>query len=567
MSSRLGLAWFADLDTSRGQEATPIVIDGNLYTSTAWSMVKAYDGRTGRLIWSVRSAGTARAAAADLLRRGQSRVAAWGDTLFVGTLDGRLIALDRNDGQVLWSVVTVDQSQSYSITGRARGHRRRVIIGNGGAEFGVRGYVTAYDARDGHQLWRFFTVPGNPANGFEGEHLRRAAETWHGQWWRLGGGGTVWDSMAYDPELNLLYIGVGNGSPWNQQYRSEGQGDNLYLSSIVAIRPDTGEYVWHYQTTPGETWDFTATQHIILADLTSTARPQGADAGAEERLLLRHRPHQRPPHLGAQLRPDELGDRGRHATGRPIENPEARFYRTGRPFISVPGAVGAIAGTRCRSIRRPAWSSSRPRTPASPTCTTPTGSRPSRASISASTWARWRCRRSPRRGGGAGRPPAARLIAWDPVQQRERWRVQYRGPWNGGLLSTAGGLVFQGSAAGDFAASTPATAGGCGPSRRRPGRRRAGDLHDRRRAICRGDGRLGRGLGGRARHPHRCRGRCATSAGCSCSSWAGRHGCRRRAVHRRGRSTRPPIAARRRSWRRAARSMAASAASATATRR
>ncbi len=143
----------------------------------------------------------------------------------------------------------------------------KVIIGNGGAEFGVRGYVSAYDAETGEMAWRFYTVPGNPAEPFESDAMENAAATWTGEWWNFGGGGTVWDSMAFDPELNLLYIGVGNGSPWNQQIRSPGGGDNLFLSSIVALNPDNGEYVWHYQTTPGETWDYTATQHMILADL------------------------------------------------------------------------------------------------------------------------------------------------------------------------------------------------------------------------------------------------------------------------------------------------------------
>ena len=164
--------------------------------------------------------------------------------------------------------ITVDQAKPYTITGAPRVVKGKVIIGNGGAEFGVRGYVTAYDAETGKLAWRFYTVPGDPSKPLRAaDALQKAAETWNGEWWEVGGGGTVWDSMAYDPELDLLYIGTGNGSPWNQRIRSEGKGDNLFLSSIVALRPDTGEYVWHYQTTPGESWDYTATQHIMLADL------------------------------------------------------------------------------------------------------------------------------------------------------------------------------------------------------------------------------------------------------------------------------------------------------------
>jgi len=451
--AQLGLDWFADLDTSRGQEATPIVIDGIIYVSTAWSMVKAYDGRTGRLLWSYdprvpreRLA----SACCDAVNRG---VAAWNDSLFVGTLDGRLVSLDRHTGREQWSVVTVDQSQHYTITGAPRVIDGRVIIGNGGAEYGVRGYVTAYDAADGHQIWRFYTVPGNPANGFEGEHLRRAADTWRGQWWRLGGGGTVWDSMAYDPELNLLYIGVGNGSPWNQLYRSEGEGDNLYLSSIVAIRPDTGQYVWHYQETPGETWDFTATQHMILADLNIDGRPRKVLMQAPKngffyvidrtngQLISARNYVQVNWASGIDMR-----------TGRPIENPEARYYRTGRPFISVPGAAGAHSwhpmsyDPQSGLVFIPSMDAGFPYMSQANWQPAAQGFN-NGLDMGAMAMPAVAAARSAARQGTRGA-----LIAWDPVHQREVWRVQYRGPWNGGVLSTAGGLVFQGSAAGDFAA-------------------------------------------------------------------------------------------------------------------
>ncbi|MDQ3439188.1 MAG: PQQ-dependent dehydrogenase, methanol/ethanol family, partial [Planctomycetota bacterium] len=168
--------------------------------------------------------------------------------------------------------VTVDQAQNYTITGAPRIVKNTVIIGNGGGEYGVRGYVSAYDLESGRLVWRFYTVPGDPAQGFESPAMERAAKTWTGEWWKLGGGGTVWDSLSYDPELDLVYVGTGNGSPWSQRLRSPGGGDNLYLSSILALRPDTGELVWHYQTTPGETWDYTATQHMILAELTVGGR-------------------------------------------------------------------------------------------------------------------------------------------------------------------------------------------------------------------------------------------------------------------------------------------------------
>ena len=263
----LGLAWSFDIPTRRGIEATPLMVDGTLFVSGSWSIVYALDAVSGERKWTydpkVDRAFLAKGCC-DAVNRG---VAYDNGRIFVGAYDGRLIALDAANGEVLWEVVTTDQTQPYTITGAPRIAKDKVIIGNGGAELGVRGYVTAYDVATGKQAWRFYTVPGNPADDFENAQMESAADTWTGEWWRWGGGGTVWDSMAYDPELDLFYIGVGNGSPWNQSVRSPDGGDNLFLASIVALRPDTGEYVWHYQTTPGETWDFTATQHIMLVDL------------------------------------------------------------------------------------------------------------------------------------------------------------------------------------------------------------------------------------------------------------------------------------------------------------
>ncbi|MFT6367423.1 MAG: PQQ-dependent dehydrogenase (methanol/ethanol family), partial [Bacteroidia bacterium] len=264
----LGLAWSFDLETQRGIEATSIVVDGVMYMTSAWSIVHALDARSGKVLWSFDPKvpkQVTRHACCDAVNRG---VAVWEGQVFVGALDGRLIALDAASGLVKWEVTTVEAGLPFTITGAPRVIDGKVLIGNGGAEYGVRGYISAYDANSGEIVWRFHTVPGNPELGFENEAMEMAAKTWNGKWWELGGGGgTVWDAMAYDPELDLLYFGVGNGTPWNREIRSPGGGDNLFLSSIVAVRPDTGEYVWHYQTTPGETWDYTATQHIILADM------------------------------------------------------------------------------------------------------------------------------------------------------------------------------------------------------------------------------------------------------------------------------------------------------------
>jgi PQQ-dependent dehydrogenase (methanol/ethanol family) len=449
----LGLAWFADLDTARGQEATPIVIDGKIYITTAWSKVKAYDGVTGKLLWEFDPevpGETGVKACCDVVNRG---LAAWGNRLYFGTLDGRLIALDRDTGKPVWEKVTVDQSQQYTVTGAPRIIDGKVIIGNGGAEMGARGYITAYDADSGDQLWRFHTVPGKPGENEAEPHLKKAEATWSGDYWAQGGGGTVWDAMAYDPELDLLYIGVGNGSPWNHTIRSAGKGDNLYLSSVVAIRPKTGEYVWHYQTTPAETWDYTATQHIILADLTIDGKPRKVLMQAPKNGFFYVLDRTNGQFISANnYVPVNWATGIDPKTGRPIENPEARADRTGKPFIVTPGPLGGhnwhpmafdpksglvfIPSMETVNLYAPQPGWKKAAQGFNVGYDFEPGSMPADPKVRAQFAATTR---------GA-------LIAWDPVAQKERWRVQFKGPWNGGMLATAGGLVFQGNSAGDFAA-------------------------------------------------------------------------------------------------------------------
>ena len=231
----LGLIWSYDFDDTRGLEGTPLVADGVMYVTGNWSVVHALDASTGEQLW-VYDPGVPRERAnafcCGAINRG---VALWEDSVLLGTLDGYLIAIDRTDGRERWRSLTIDPSKNYSITGAPRVANGVVVIGNGGSEYGVRGYVSGHDAATGEQLWRFYTVPGNPQDGFETEQMALAAETWTGQWWTMGGGGTVWDSIAYDPELDLLYIGVGNGAPHNREMRSPDGGDNLYVASIVAL--------------------------------------------------------------------------------------------------------------------------------------------------------------------------------------------------------------------------------------------------------------------------------------------------------------------------------------------
>jgi quinohemoprotein ethanol dehydrogenase len=450
---RLGLAWSADFDTTRGQEATPLIVDGVMYTSTAWSKVYALDAVTGRLLWKYDPkvpGETGVKACCDAVNRG---VAYWEGRIYLGTLDGRLIALDAKTGIQRWSAMTVDAQKPYTITGAPRVVKGKVLIGNGGAEFGVRGYVSAYDAKSGALVWRFYTVPGDPSKPQENPILEMAAKTWKGEWWKGGGGGTVWDSMAYDPDLNLLYIGVGNGAPWNQKLRSPGGGDNLFLSSIVALRPDTGEYAWHYQTTPGEMWDYTATQHIVLADLTI--------GGAVRKVLMQA------PKNGffyvLDRKSGELLSAKPYApinwasgvdakTGRPIVNPDAVYSETGKPWLGMPGPLGAHSwhpmsySAKTGLVYIPSFELGFAYVPDSDF---------SRKNLAVNLGLDMRATALPddaKARADVISGVRGHLIAWDPVEQKKVWDVEHVSAWNGGVLSTAGDLVFQGDANGAFSA-------------------------------------------------------------------------------------------------------------------
>lgn len=438
---RLGLAWSSDTHGYAGRlEATPIMSDGVIYATGVWSIVFAVDARTGEMLWrwdpAIVQGGQANGGPSVCCGPVNRGAAVYDGKVYAGLLDGRLVALDAETGAVAWVVQTTPVGGEYSITMAPRIVKGNVVIGNGGAEYGVRGYVTAYDAETGEMSWRSYTVPGDPSLGFESPALERAAATWSGNWWELGGGGTVWDGMAFDPELNLLYVGTGNGSPWSREHRSEGVGDNLYLSSILALDPDTGEIVWHYQTSPGDDWDYTAVQNIVLADVT---------IGGQERQVLMQAPKNGFFYVldrvtGELVSAEAYG----HVTwayevdmetDRPIETPEARYSSEGS-WLS-PGPIGAhnwppmswnpdtrlvyIPGQNNQSFYRqnPDFD------PAPGRFNTGTGGA----------------------GGDRTTPPeipepAGFIAAWDPATRRERWRVPLEGTRNGGTVTTAGGLVF-----------------------------------------------------------------------------------------------------------------------------
>jgi len=442
---KLGLAWFRDFNARRGLEATPLVLNGILYTTGPWNIIYALNGKTGAELWHYDPKvppEKLRYACCGVSNRG---VALWQDKVFEGTLDGRLLALDRDSGKLLWEVQTGENGLPYAISGAPRVVNGKVIIGNGGAEYGVRGYVTAYDAATGGQVWRFYIVPGDPARGFESRAMEMAAKTWSGEWWKYGGGGNAWDSFAYDPELNLLYIGAGNGGPYPGDMRSSGGGDNLFLSSIVAVNADTGEYVWHFQTTPGDSWDYTATQQMILTELEINGVRRKVIMQAPKNGFFYVLDRKTGEFISARnLVPVNWTTGLDPVSGRPAI-PTVSFYRE-HPITLRPGVVGA------HNWHSMAFSpvTSLVYIPAMETMYTYSRTPDPHPTFSRGSWNLWERTDSP--AATDDFPVRGHLVAWDPVSQREVWRVQYDYAWNGGVLATAGNLLFQGTADGRFLA-------------------------------------------------------------------------------------------------------------------
>ncbi|MEC7157312.1 MAG: PQQ-dependent dehydrogenase, methanol/ethanol family [Pseudomonadota bacterium] len=459
--NELDLAWSFKFDTARGMEATPILHDGVLYVSTGWSHVHAIDARSGDELWHYDAKVPKSQLAKTCCGPVNRGVAIWQKDnssplqIFFGSLDGRLIALDAKTGKENWSVQSTPTDGNYSITGAPRIVKDMVIIGNGGGELGVRGYITAYDVSSGEMRWRFYTVPGDRNKPQESEALKKALPTWSGEeWYKLGGGGgTVWDSIVFDPELDILYIGTGNGSPWNRDLRSPGGGDNLYLSSIVAINPDNGKYIWHYQTTPADNWDYTATQQMILAEI---------EINNEIRSVIMQAPkngffYVLDRKTGELISAEKFGHVtwATHVdmeTGKPVESEFADYQenggsyiwpspygahnwqpmsyskKTGYIYIPVQTIPAYFSGQKEVSYKVNRWNTgvnlNESRSPASWVA--------AKASLDALVY--------------------GELVAWDPIKQERAWTVRHPKPSNGGTLSTAGDLVFQGTWDGAFAA-------------------------------------------------------------------------------------------------------------------
>lgn len=444
----LKVDWYMDLPRDVGLVSTPLVVDGILYFTGTMNVVRAVNAITGELVWEfdpeVGKEISNRRQIGWVHNRG---LTFYNGKVFAATWDGRLIAIDAKTGTKIWTAVTFDPNRSLYITGAPKAFAGKVIIGNGGTENGpTRGFVTAYDAETGEEAWKFYIVPGEPSNGFENEAMEMAAKTWTGEWWKHGGGGNAWHGFTYDPELDVLYIGTGNGSPWNRKIRSPEGGDNLFLCSIVALDPHTGEYLWHYQTTPGETWDYNSNMDIVLADLMID--------GKEVKTII-HAPKNGFFYVinrktGKLISAEPFAETtwASHidlSTGKPVETENAR-YENG-PVNITPNPWGAHS-----------WHamSYNPQTGLAYIPTLHRTSKFSDEGIDVETW------QSVEFEGGLGvallaadsqpREYPASLQAWDPVKQELAWTVPQDYFWNAGTLTTGGNIVFQGRAEGKFIA-------------------------------------------------------------------------------------------------------------------
>jgi quinohemoprotein ethanol dehydrogenase len=430
-----------------GQEATPLVANGTIYAITNWSIVFSVDARTGKEKWrwdpQVNQTAVRPEICCGVVNRG---LALYQGMVIAPIIDGRLQALDIETGKPLWEARVAYPQDHFTITMAPRIAKGKVIIGVSGGDRPTRGFFDAYDARTGQRAWRFYTVPGDPSKPFENAAMKKAAETWDNEWWKRGGGGAVWDGMAYDPELELVYVGTGNAEPWAYQHRSSKDKDNLYVASILAVDVHTGSLKWHYQVVPGDNWDFDSVQHLILADLAIGGRPRKVIMQANKNAFYYVIDRVTGQFISAQPFSQVTWAKGIDPkTGRPIVNDEA-YYGTDAILIS-PGGGGAhnwapmsfnpitglayVPTSTANSFTYAAETSFAP-LPGRMTGTVrpaPVPVRPPPPAIG-----------PPPIEGPGGR---GALVAWDPVAQQMRWRMPGGGGIGGGTLTTAGNLVFQ----------------------------------------------------------------------------------------------------------------------------
>ncbi|MEO8315457.1 MAG: PQQ-dependent dehydrogenase, methanol/ethanol family [Pseudomonadota bacterium] len=448
----LGLAWFADYDTNLDQHGTPLYVDGVLYVSTAWNKLYAFDAKSGKQLWQYNAKVPGewlRNVCCGNVSRG---IAAYNGKIYMGTLDARLVAIDAKTGKEAWVTDTIsgdhqDPLNRFSITMAPRIAKGKVFIGASGGEFSVRGWIAAFDAETGKQIWRFYNVPGDPAKGFENEAMKKAAATWNGDWWKLGGGGSVWDAAIYDPATGLLIYGTGNATPWNQLARDPKRGDNLYTASIIALKPDTGEYVWHYQTTPADNWDYDAVSPMMTVDLTIDGKRQHALIQPNKNGFL----YVLDVATGKLLSADAFTEVNwatgvDMATGRPKVVDAARYEK--KPWNLAPGVQGGHSwhpnaySPDTGLVYIPTWEAYFPMV-RDPGFKPSTGGFNLGINFSVNATA---TNLAPTSKTGI----TGRLKAWDPVARKVVWETEpfVNNRPSGGVLATAGGLVFQGNGAG-----------------------------------------------------------------------------------------------------------------------
>jgi quinohemoprotein ethanol dehydrogenase len=461
---KLGLKWFADYETNQNQHGSPLYVDGVIYVSTARNVVHAFDAKSGRQLWKYNPLihGERLRSNLGLVNRG---IAAWHGKIIMGTLDSRLVAIDARTGKAVWDIDTVpaslglgDMANKYSITMAPRVAKGKVFIGGSGGEFGVRGWIAAFDADTGKEVWRFWTVPGDPAKGFESAALEKAAQTWSGEWWKVaGGGGTVWDAAVYDPITDLLYFGTGNPTPWNARARDPKVADNLFAASIVAVKPDTGEYVWHYQETPGDSWDYDAVSPMMTMELTLDGQRKHVLVQPSKNGFL----YVLEAATGKLLMADPFTEVNWATgvdlkTGRPIEVSGSRYEN--EPWNVSPGAPGGHTwhpnaySPLTGLIYIPTWENYGTMANLPPSSGPPNG----RFSIGVA----FGVKVDPK----TLKPYDRRadigvLKAWDPIARKVVWHSEPGQRATSGVLATAGNLIFMGNSAGKELSAFDATTG------------------------------------------------------------------------------------------------------------
>jgi quinohemoprotein ethanol dehydrogenase len=450
---RLHPAWSYGLGTGGGnQENTPLVWNGTIYGITNWSVVFALDARTGMERWrwdpEVNQPAVRAKICCGVVHRG---LAIYQGKIIAPIIDGRLDALDAETGKPVWEARVAYPQDNYTITMAPRIAKGKVIIGVSGAELLIRGFFAAYDAETGKFAWRFYTIPGDPSKPFENVALKKAASTWSGDWWKLGGGGSVWDGMAYDPDADLFYVGTGNGGPWPEELRKSKGKDNLYVCSILAVKPETGELKWYFQAVPGDSWDFDSVQQLLLANITIKGKPRKVIMQANKDGFYYVLDRLTGQFISGQPFAQVTWAKGLdEVTGRPIINPEAHYGNQSITLAPGPGGAHNWAPMSFNPttglVYIPTSTSSTSNFAIDPDFAVKpgrsnTGLKPGGAGQQADA-----AKRLPSPP-AIGPTPAAgerrALVAWDPATQQERWRAPEGGSIGGGTVTTAGNLVFQ----------------------------------------------------------------------------------------------------------------------------